>query len=413
MIRGAVALGALASAVAGACGVPAPHIEIEYAQGMDQHCPGDGDCSAVLLPCDAVMSIRIVDPDDPYNPDKRHLSQCEPVKRDKGADACSINSINLAQVELPVRDLEVEIAVFPGAALAVDPQSGDPVCPDVHYNSTSGYPFPTGHDVIPAFGGKAYYHPGDTAVTVRLGCTDLSATHAGLACTNPTGGALTATVEEFDTRVPVSVGPSGDAEHLFVSVGEPHSFDGGFVLNPADAIALHLDDHEVPVWSAPLSQTFDKYVCVEVLEDSPQAVATLRCILATDPLPRLTGFRVKKQLVMSALAALGMTGQPFPTEGMTIGVVLDGQDAGLSDYIVSATPASAGAPSGTVTYMNTGTTDPPITSTAQNGIFLSRDAPFGTVFSARGGTAMAPAVGGLVAGKITVVVISPMPGASH
>lgn len=412
MIRGAVCL-ALALASAGGCGVPTPHIEIDYSRGKDQTCPGDGDCSAVLLPCDAVESIRIVDPDDPYNPDKRHLEQCERVRADKLADACSINSVNLDSKPLPLKDLEVEIAVFPGAALSVDPKTGDPICPDVHYNSATGYPFPTGHDVIPALGGKGYYHPGDTAVTVRLGCTDLSAMNAGLACTNPQTGALTATVEDFTTRVPVSVGPGGDADHLFVSVGEPRSFDGGFVLNPADAIALHLDDHEVPLWSAPSSQMFTKYACVEVLEDVPQAVATLRCIQATDPLPKLTGMRVIKRQVQDALTALGLSGTDFPAEGLTIGIVLDGQDAGLENYIVTATPGSGGGTGGTVTYMTTMENDPPINMTSKNGIFLSRDAPFGTIFSARGQTAMAPAVGGLVAGKITVVVISPMAGPSH
>jgi hypothetical protein len=415
MIRGAVAC-ALTSAFAGACGVPTPHIEITYAQGMDQHCPGNGDCSAIDLPCDAVMSIRIVDPDDPYNPapNKRFLSQCETVKPDKPVDACSINSINLDPVALPVRDLEVQIAVFPGAALAVDAETGNPLCPDVHYSSGNGYPFPVEHDAIPAFGGKGYYHPGDTTVTVTLGCTDLSAPVSGVACTNPAVGALTATVEDFDTRVPVSVGPHGDADHLFVSVGEPHSFDGGFVLNPADAIALHLDDPEVPEWSAPGSHPFSKYVCVEVLEDSPQAVATLRCIQATDPLPKLTGFRIKKQLVTDALVALGVNSQAFPVEGLTIGLVLDSQDASLGAYTVSATPGNVGGPSGTVSYMKTTQNDSAM-QTSANGIFLSRDAPFGTIFSARGQSqlAMTPAVGGLVAGKITVVVISPMPGPSH
>jgi hypothetical protein len=406
--RGAAALVVLAST---ACGTPVPQINLELASGKEQACPAN--CEDVPLPCDAVMSIRIVDPDDPYNPATRHLSQCEKVKADKNVDICSLKAVNLDPVTLPVKDLEVQIAVFAGAALAIDPETNDPICPDVHYSAANG--FPVEYDTVPALGGQAYYHPGDEIVTVVLGCTDLSAMRSGLACTNPPDGKLTATVNNFDTRVPVSVGPSGVADHLFVSVGEPRSFDGGFVLNPADALALKLADHEIPVWTATSDQKFGKYACVEVLEDVPQAVATLRCIQASDPLPELEGLHVTKNRLQAFLGSIGMS-QEFPPEGLTVGVVVDGLSNGVENFIVSATPASAGVPGGTVTYMATMEGDPPINMTSKNGIFISRDAPFGTIFSARGPTnsiQMAPAVGGLVAGKVTIVVIQPMVGGTH
>src|SRR5262249_16366500 len=202
---------------------PGAQLNLELARGKEQPCPAN--CEDVPLPCDAVMSIRVVDPDDPFNPATRYLSQCEKVKADKNVDICSLKAINLDPVPLPVKDLEVQIAVFAGATLAIDPETNDPVCPDVHYSSANG--FPIEYDVVPALGGQAYYHPGDEIVTVVLGCTDLSAMRSGVSCTNPADGKLTATVSDFDTRVPVSVGPSGRADHLFVSIGEPHSFDGG------------------------------------------------------------------------------------------------------------------------------------------------------------------------------------------
>src|SRR5262249_43099045 len=232
---------------------------------------------------------------------------------------------NLEPVSLPVRDLEVQIAVFAGATLTVDPESGDPVCPDVHYSASNGFPFPFEHDVLPVLGGRAYYHPGDSEVRVVLGCTDLSAMQSGLSCTRSEQGKLTAKVLDFESRVPVSGGPNGVADHLFVSVGEPHAFDGGFVLNPADAIALHLDGQEMPAWSAPGWQMFSQYACVEVLEDVPQAVATLRCIQASPSLPRLEGMRVLKNRVQTVLTSLGMPPSEFPSEGLTIGIVLDAQ----------------------------------------------------------------------------------------
>ncbi|HEY6175357.1 MAG TPA: hypothetical protein VIX73_12960 [Kofleriaceae bacterium] len=409
MKRGAAALVVVASS---ACGTPVPQIHITYSGGNEQQCADD--CSKIPLPCDAVMSIRIVEPDDPDNPASRHLSQCERVNRDKNFDACSLNATNLDPVPLPVKDLEVQIAVFPGADLAIDPDTNGPICPDVRYSAANG--FPIEYDVVPALGGRAYYHPGDQIVNVVLGCTDQSAPRAGVACTNPVDGQLTATVEDFDSRVPVSVGPGGVADHLFVSVGEPHSFDGGFVFNPGDGILLKLADHEIPEWSAPSDQKFAKYACVEVLEDVPQAVATLRCTQASDPLPRLQGMRIIKNRLTTILGSIGVPASEFPPEGITIGVVVDTQSVGVENFVVSATPGSVGVPGGTVTYMSTMDGDPPINMTSKNGIFISRDAPFGTIFSAHGQSGslqMAPAVGGLVAGKVTVVVIQPMIGASQ
>jgi hypothetical protein len=403
---------ALVAVALGACGTPTPQIQLALSSGDSQTCPDD--CKKIPLPCDAVMSIRIVDPDAPGDPAHRHLDQCERVPPDRKADVCSLNAINLDLQPLPVKDLEVQIAVFPGASVPVDPETGDLICPDVRYSSASG--FPVEYDQVPALGGTTYYHPGDQTVNVVLGCTDLSAMNAGDACNNPATGALTAGVDDFDTRVPVTVGPGGIADHLFVSVGEPHSFDGGFVLNPADAIALHLDDSGGAIWTAASSQAFLKYACVEVLEDVPQAVATLRCSQAAMPLPRLSGMRINKTKLQSLLASIGLSSE-FPTEGLTIGMVVDQQANGVENYIVSALPSSGGGAGGTVTYMATSDDGTPTNMTSKTGIFISRDAPFGTIFSARGQTAsapvMAPAVGGLVAGKVTIVVIAPMAGSSR
>jgi hypothetical protein len=44
-------------------------------------------------------------------------------------------------------------------------------------------------------------------------------------------------------------------------------------------------------------------------------------------------------------------------------------------------------------------------ATSKTGIFVSRDAPFGTMFSATGMKPTVPAVGGLVAGKVTIVIV--------
>lgn len=375
-----------------ACGTPTPQITLKLAKPPSQACPAD--CAKVPLPCDAVMSIRIAERDDPS---KRYLDQCIPVPPDVNNDVCSLNMIDLESAEIPVRDLVVQIAVFPRAVLDSDDQ-GDPVCPDIQYSSATGLPIEQA--MAPALGGQTYYHPGDSQVEVTLGCTDLSAMRAGDSCRSPAAGTLSATVDDFDTRVPVTGGPLGVADHLYVSIGEPHLFDGGYVLNPRDAVLLHLDDEQIPRWSAAADQKFTGYACVEVLEDTPQTIAALRCSPAVDPLPELTGIRISRDRLQNILKSLLLPA--FPDEGLTIGIVVDAAANGAANYTVKPS-------TGSVVYMS----DAGVvggTTTSDSGIFVSRDAPFGTVFSAVGASPTIPAVGGLVAGKVTIVILPFAPG---
>jgi hypothetical protein len=379
----------IAAGLAGACGTPTPQIKLALADPptQEQTCPTD--CAKIPLPCNAVMSIRIVDTDDPGS---RHIDQCKPVPPDVKNDLCSLNMIDLDAVPLPVRDLDVQIAVFPGSAVTTDPVTGTLVCPDVKFTAASGYPVEQA--LAPALGGHAYYHPGDSIVKVTLGCTDLSGA-AGEGCKSPAVGSLSATVDDFDTRVPVTVGSQGVADHLFVSIGEPHGFDGGYVLNPRDAIALHLEDSAIPRWTAATAQKFTKYACVEVLEDTPQTIAALRCTRAVDPLPELAGMRISRDRLQNILKSLQIS--EFPPEGLTIGMVVDGTANGAADYTVRPSV-------GSVIYLSqTGAIGG--SATSSSGIFVSRDAPFGTMFSASGPSATVPAVGGLVAGKVTLVIV--------
>lgn len=356
-----------------ACSTPTPQIVLALA---DPPACTFTACDMVSLPCGAVMSIRIVEPGDPT---KRYLDQCVRVPRNKQNNVCALAQIELASVSLPVRDLAVQIAVFPGSAVPPD-ASGELICPNVAYSSAAG--FPVEEAPAPALGRQVFYHPGDTTVKVALGCTDLSAVQAGESCNDPAAGAATATVDDFDTQEPVAVGQGGIAEDLFVWSGEPHLFRGGYVLHPPpDVVTMRLDDDGTPHWTAETAQTFESYACIEVLEDAPQAVATLHCAPAADRPAELTGYWL---LGKSLQAVLGGSG--FPETGITIGKVVDATTTGAANVVVNTSlPAH-------ITYLD-------------NGVFVSSDAPFGTVFSAPGAQ---PAVGGLVAGKATIVVLPPM-----
>jgi hypothetical protein len=388
-----VALAACA-AWACACSTPTPQIVLDLAGPPTQACPGD--CASIPLPCDAVMSIRVVDPGaDPGDPNGRHLDQCVRVLPDKDNTICALNSVSLEPTPIPVHDLAVQIAVFPGSAVRVNPDNGKLVCPDVAYSTATG--FPIEQAFAPVLGRQVFYHPGDTTVDVKLGCTDLSAAQAGAACHNPAAGAVTATVLGFDSQVPVPVGQGGTADSLFVWSGEPHIFAGSYLLQPADVVAMRLDDNGTPHWTAELAQTFERYACVEVLEDIAQTVATLHCAPAADLPAELTGYWIRRETLQPILkmASAVLGDAVLPDSGLTIGVVVDGSAAGIGGVAVKTSSSAH------ITYLAKDGIGKD--ATFANGIFVSDDAPFGTTFSAPGAR---PVIGGLVAGKATIVVLT-------
>jgi hypothetical protein len=376
-----------------ACSTPTPQILLDLAGPPTQACPDD--CANISLPCDAVMSIRIVEPGaDPGDTKARYLDQCVPVLRDTRNTLCALNSVSLDSKPLPVRDLAVQIAVFPGSA-AHDPKTGELMCPPVAYSQGSG--FPIEGPSAPALGRQVFYHPGDATVDVKLGCTDVPAMQAGETCHNPAAGAATATVLDFDSQVPVPVGPGGNADDLFVWSGEPHAFAGSYVLQPADVVAMQLDDNGTSHWTAELAQSFKRYACVEVLEDIAQTAATLHCASAADPITDLTGYWIRRETLQPILktAAAVLGDSVVPDTGLTIGLVVDGSALGVEGVAVrTSSPAH-------ITYLSK--TGVGKDATFATGIFVSEDAPFGTTFSVPGAR---PEIGGLVAGKATIVVLT-------
>jgi hypothetical protein len=384
---------AACAAWACACSTPTPQIVLDLAGPPTQACPAD--CASIPLPCDAVMSIRIVDPGaDPGDMTGRHLDQCVPVLPDKDSTICALNSVSLETTPIPVRDLAVQVAVFPGSAARINPDNGKLVCPDVAYSSATG--FPIEQAFAPVLGRQVFYHPGDTTVDVKLGCTDLSGAQAGAACHNPAAGAATATVLGFDSQVPVPVGPGGTADRLFVWSGEPHIFDGSYLLHPPDVVAMHLDDNGTPHWTAETAQAFERYACVEVLEDVAQTVATLHCAPAAALPGELTGYWIRRDVLQPILTrAAAVLGDGVIDSGLTIGVVVDGSAIGVGGVAVkTSSPAR-------ITYLSKDGIGSD--ATFPGGIFVSDDAPFGTTFFAPG---TRPAIGGVVAGKATIVVLT-------
>ena len=383
-----------------ACSTPVPSIEFRLSD-TGQKCPYL-DCSLIPMPCKTVMSLKFVDLEDPS---KVWHSQCEDVPfNPKAPNLCSMEAVDIKPVPLPVRNLEVQVALYPASMIPSKmPEGGGPEelqCPDHIDFAANG--FPMEQWPAPALGGRTYYHPGDSTVTVELGCTDLLAIEQSCAMSDLV--TVTATVDSFDTLASVQGGPGGTASQLHVSVGEPRMIDGDWRLWADDTHALESvrGGGSIPTWQSEIDAKFNQYICVDVYESVAQSTAVVRC-KPVIPSQRIdaTGMWISRLAVQKILGALSPSNpEPieFPDEGLTVGIVVDQAAIGIPNMTV--TPAM-----GSVRYLS-GQGMLTTTGTSSNGIFVSRDAPFGTMFAATGpGRPMTTGVGGIIAGKLTVVVL--------
>jgi hypothetical protein len=282
----------------------------------------------------------------------------------------------------------------------LDPETGELDCGKVpvEFDATRG--FPIAGPINPAFGGRAFYHPGDSETVVTLGCTDVLSVNAP-SCIGQSSIDVKATVGDFE-NLPFSVS-STIGDRLAVSIGEPKPFDDGtrtgHVLNSANLAAL---DRTVvgptPAWGAGVDLELQSSACIQVLEDGAQTTSSLRCkaVGPTEIQLDLPGVRLPKTTLDQVLGALALV--QFPEEGLTVGIVLDNVGAPTSGQTVSSTV-------GTVEYVNASRTGLVSGATSTSGIFVSRDAPYGTIFSTFSIEQTVNAIGGLVDGKVTVVIL--------
>lgn len=385
-----------------ACETPTPSLRIRLTDGPTQAC-GSLDCREVPLACTAWMSIRIIDPADPLTP---YLSQCVEVPRTGDPDMCSLARVDLETKELPLTDLEVQVAIYPESMITVDPVTGEDVCPsETQYDAVNGFPIES--DTAPALGGRAFYRPGDEAVIVTLGCTDLEAVNDPV-CVGIGRAHVAATVDDFDTGDRVEPTP---ADTLNVAVGEPEPSNGGFALNPGDLTVLERTVRFPPAWAADVDHLFMSYACVSVLDDAAQSTTTVTCQPAdmSKDVLEFTGSRDKPAGVTLSTASLnrilttvGLV--PFPSEGVTIGIVVDEDGIPVANQVVAAPPGV------TIQYLSSDRTSVIAGATSGGtlgGVFVSADAPFGTELSAAttGPIANARALAGRIRGKVTIAIL--------
>lgn len=414
---------ALVFLVLAACGKDPPFaLRFRITQGDSEACflPSGAratSCSDVTMMCDAVASIQIAPPNDPSAP---YISTCKPLTG-KTMDACAIAGIDLPLPTMPVpaQRLQVTIAVYPTRwtfagetlSLPTDPQTLQPECPPHLALAADGFPLelqpacdpsitdPTDAQFCwppPAIGGSTFYNPGDSETVVDLGCSDLTELTDPVACRGQDEIAVTGTVADFDTDVAVA---PATADRLAVAIGEPQESSGmTFALDPADETPLpRTVVQPIPEWGANITRTFASDACLAVLEDNPQATTAITCQPATPGRIDITGVRLSKPTLDQILGAIN---QPaFPEQGLVVGIVRDDLGNPLANMTVNAS-------SGSVEYLSSDRTGIIAGGTSMNGIFMSTDAPFGTTFTVQSGPVRkVQKVGGLVEGKVTIVVL--------
>ena len=387
----------LASAsLAAACGSDAPlQFKLQLTSGAEQTCPA-ASCLQIPVQCDAVVSIRIFNPATPLAP---YIKVCEDLPA--ADNLCGLNRVQLPIGNVPNERLEVQVAIFPRTALPrVD---NAPVCPtDLQFSPTGK---PTGLGQGPAIGGRAFYSPGDEQTVVDLGCTDLTLV-SGAACAGPTEVDVTAAVNDFDSGV--FLAPTL-ADAMTVTVGEPKSQTNP--LNGSQEWSLasqgltplpRTSAAPVPGWATSVPTRFQDAACVNVLEDGAQSTSTVSCRAANSATNAIDiqGYRLSRLSLGQILAALHLL--LFPDDGLVVGMVRDFRGNPAAGVVVRSS-----ATSGTIQYLSADRASVGGTMTTASGVFVGRSVPFNTSFSAN--NVVAPVVGGVIVGKVTIVVLELMP----
>jgi hypothetical protein len=385
----------VAALVLAACETPNARLIYEVANGPAQSC-GSANCADVKIPCEAVISIRVLRPDDPTAP---LLTICEPLPQNRNKDLCSIAAVDLGDmpIELPKETLEVQVLIW-NRVDATNPDTSELDCGrhDIEFDAVDG--FPIAHKPTPAIGGHTFYHPGDQEIRVTLGCTDLQALNQ---CSAENQLSVTSTVERFE-NIGVAVDPNAGSR-LSVAIGEPTLKGAAAVhsLEPADTRPLDMEPiGQAAIWEqGSIDLDFVDVGCVQVLEDGAQNTATLTCddnrFPPIMPMLDMRAFWLSKPSLDQVLAALGLA--QFPPSGLTIGIVVDDLGVPIAGETVTASP------SGTIRYLSADRTSVGGSQTTASGMFVSLDAGLPTAFSVAGG--IGERTGGRVQGKVTLVVL--------
>lgn len=315
---------------------------------------------------------------------------------------CDLGRADLpAGLMVPDQELEVQIALFPRTALIG--ASGEVECPSVlDFGLADG--FPVNVAPAPALGGRTYVHAEDGEAVVELGCGDTELL-AGAACRDDRRVEVSASVDDFDSGVFVAPAVAG---LLTVRVGEPTARTNPmteqieWTLDPGSTAALPLRElAPVPSWSDVVELALGEIACVQVLEEAPQATSAVACSrVAAGAAPArldLRGIRLARGTLAQVLAVLGE-----PTLAARAG---GRRRARLPRQPVGRRGAHAVGRIGRLPGARP--PQPRRRRHTSSGIFVSQDVPFDATWAVPSPVPVeALPVGGLIVGKVTVLVVT-------
>lgn len=374
-------------------------IGLDFRQQVPGQCPNQ-TCDSYGMDCGAVVSVRVFPGDsDPLTSTAPLAESC--VEVPASANLCALTSADLGLREVPAERVRIEVAVWA-------PEDLQGTCPSGPMFDLGGLPLTT-FDPQPAFAGSRI---------VDASSSELSIAEIQLACFDQDplgqcGGGETDVFADIDDLDTLIFAPPPAAANLLVTVGSPiaqpgTSGDTIHVIGAADDYLLELTRAvPVPQFSASVPRTFTDTACILVLDLSPQSTTAVTCTSVSSGLARLDlkGYLVGKPRIDGVLAAIGETG--FLERGLVVGRVVDDLDQPAAGVTVSAETPTGGQAE--VLYIDESFTGANNTGpTASHGFFVSRDAPFGTRWTAEHTDgrreALAPLTG-LIQSKVTALVI--------
>ncbi len=397
IVRLRIALSAIVLCAVPSCSEPVPispfQIGLTLSDAPPFSCPNLA-CEDYGLSCGALLSVRIVSTED--EPPQVYGEKC--IVLAPAQNICTVDTVFPEEIpfpEIPNKMVNIQVALWPTSV------SESLECPNASFDLQG---LPLNEDPQPALAGSVYFQVGSADKTsVPVACRNSFALNQCVPPTIRTPAKLFRDIQAV---------PSLDAPRLDLALGEPrlHSENGmeeEWVLSNEDTQDMLLinRDHPIPQWEVELrlNQNFEREICILVEDDKPQAVTAVHCTRLDTKLEdtvTLPSYFVDKALLQQILDGLALSS--FPDRGLVIGRVVRGTDGVLNAAVTKL------GEDGTFFYLNDNLEkDEALEKTSQRGFFVSLDAPHGSKWSAVGLPGeQADGYGGLIAGKLSLVLIS-------
>lgn len=377
-------------------------LRLAWERGPSQTCPTRPDgvfsCEAIPISCKVHVRVRIIGAES----QQVHYSECFTI--DSDGDACQLADLPITPRPIPNEMVRVQVIAWSAEELARAGYEPDE-CPistefgDDHLPRLGQSPIDATPEPVPALGGEALFAVGESpVVTVDLGCPAPAMLDAP-ACR------VTYTTLRATIRNPRTFGSilRDDSLNTAVQFGRPDkNGDGAYVVATEQlSPALAKTSSGPLLWEGLVPEVAAGVHCLRVAKSGVQA-PTLACFALDAPVAAtldLDGFLVHRLLTRDLLTLLELADVPLP--GMVVGVVVDENDQPVSGAVVST-------PGGATMIYPSDSLQTAQSTTNSNGLFLSLDAGFESVWHATAPGGLrddGSARGGLVDDHVSVVVV--------